>query len=86
MYYHYYEYGDEGKGGWHRVRPHCGVRTQRYKLIHFHDDEIDAWELFDLRNDPHELKNVYDDPEYASVIDPLKAELQRLRHLYNDSE
>jgi arylsulfatase A-like enzyme len=86
MYYRYYEYGDEGKGGWHRVRPHYGVRTQRYKLIHFHDDEIDAWELFDLRNDPHELKNVYDDASYVGVVDRLKAELKRLRIQYRDSE
>ena len=30
VYYHYYEYPDA-----HRVRPHYGVRTERYKLIHY---------------------------------------------------
>ena len=85
MYYHYYEYGDLGKNGWHRVYPHYGVRTRRYKLIHFYD-YIDAWELYDLERDPHELKNVYDDPGYAETLKTLKAELQRLRKQYGDSD
>ncbi|MBU0618267.1 MAG: DUF4976 domain-containing protein, partial [Planctomycetes bacterium] len=86
MYYRYYEYGDEGRGGWHRVRPHYGVRTHRYKLIHFQDDEIDAWELFDLERDPRELNNVYDNAAYADVVKRLKAELKRLRAHYGDSK
>jgi arylsulfatase A-like enzyme len=86
MYYHYYEYGDEGRGGWHRVRPHYGIRTQRYKLIHFRDAEIDAWELFDLKKDPNELENVYDDPSYASIRDKLKRRLRELRDHYQDHD
>ena len=58
VYYHYYEFPQP-----HHVQPHYGVRTDRYKLIHFYT--IDEWELFDLENDPHELKSVYDDPAYA---------------------
>jgi len=85
MYYHYYEYGDEGKGGWHQVRPHYGVRTRRHKLIHFLNG-IDAWELYDLEKDPHELKNVYDSPAYADTVAELKAELNRLREFYGDTE
>jgi len=42
MYHHYYEYP-----GWHIVKRHYGVRTERYKLIHFYHD-IDAWEMYDL--------------------------------------
>jgi arylsulfatase A-like enzyme len=83
MYYHYYEYGDEGRGGWHNVQAHWGVRTERYKLIYFYD--LDAWELFDLRKDPHELKNVYADPAYAGVVAELKAEIKRLQAKYDDS-
>jgi len=79
MYYHYYEYPAE-----HRVKRHYGVRTQRYKLIHFYND-IDEWELYDLQNDPDELKNVHDDPEYADIARELKAELKRLRAQYNDT-
>ena len=79
MYYHYYEYP-----GAHMVKRHYGVRTKRYKLIHFYHD-IDAWELYDLERDPHELNNVYDDPRYASIVKELKAELQRLRKHYGDT-
>ena len=73
MYYHYYEYPAV-----HSVKRHYGVRTQRYKLIHFYND-IDEWELYDLKKDPDELKNVYSDPEYADVVKELTAELKRLR-------
>jgi arylsulfatase A-like enzyme len=76
MYYHYYEYP-----GAHAVKRHYGVRTTRYKLIHFYHD-IDAWELYDLRADPEELRNVYDDPAYAEVVERLEAELKRLRTKY----
>ncbi|MBN1153964.1 sulfatase [candidate division KSB1 bacterium] len=79
MYYHYYEYPH----GWHDVKKHYGVRTDRYKLIHFYDD-IDAWELYDLQEDPNELNNVYSDPKYDSVVVSLKEELNRLRIKYDD--
>ena len=45
MYYRYYHYPMH-----HRVQPHYGVRTERYKLIYF--NKIDQWELFDLQKDP----------------------------------
>jgi arylsulfatase A-like enzyme len=80
MYYHYYEYP-----GAHMVKRHYGVRTERYKLIHFYYD-IDAWELYDLKQDPHELKNVYGDPAHRSVTDKLRTELERLRRQYGDSD
>ncbi|MCA9733998.1 MAG: sulfatase [Deferribacteres bacterium] len=80
MYYHYYEYPH----GWHMVKRHYGVRTQNYKLIHFYND-INAWELYDLRRDPTEINNLIDDPDYAGVIEALKLELQRLQVKYGDS-
>jgi arylsulfatase A-like enzyme len=58
------------------------VRTERHKLIHFYT--IDAWELFDLEKDPQELKSVYDDPAYATVVAELKKELTRLKEQYKD--
>jgi arylsulfatase A-like enzyme len=79
MYYHYYEYPAV-----HSVKRHYGVRTKRYKLIHFYYD-IDEWELYDLKKDPNELKNVFHDPEYANVIKKLRAELKRLRKKYKDN-
>ncbi len=80
MYYHYYEYP-----GAHAVKRHYGIRTKRYKLIHFYYD-IDAWELYDLKKDPNEVNNLYDDPGFAGIIEKLKAELQKLRKQYGDSD
>jgi arylsulfatase A-like enzyme len=79
MYYHYYEYPH----GWHTVKRHYGIRTDRYKLIHYYED-IDCWELFDLQKDPHELDSVFDDPAYADIRKDLTAELARLREFYGD--
>lgn len=75
-YYHYYEFFSNRRAA-HMVCRHYGVRTARYKLIHFYN--VDEWELFDLEKDPGEMTSVYDDPEYASVVSELKAELTRLQ-------
>ena len=80
MYYHYYGYPSI-----HMVKRHYGIRTQRYKLIHFYYD-IDSWELYDLRNDPEELTNIYDKPENAKLIKTLKQQLNDLRKKYKDTE
>ena len=79
MYYHYYEYPAV-----HSVKRHYGVRTKRYKLIHFYND-IDEWELYDLKKDPEELRSVYSDPKYADVVKELTAELKQLRAQYKDT-
>lgn len=75
IYYHYFEFPAE-----HSVQRHYGVRTERYKLIYYY--LIDEWELFDLKNDPGEMKSVYNDPRYADVVKEMKTELNRLRILY----
>jgi uncharacterized sulfatase len=80
IYYHYYEYP-----GFHNVKAHYGVRTHRYKLIHFYDD-IDEWEFFDLEVDPHELHNLIDDPDTQNEIAALRAELHKLREQYQDHD
>jgi arylsulfatase A-like enzyme len=77
-YYQYFEYPL-----WHNVQPHYGVRTTRYKLIHFYYN-IDVWELYDLKKDPNEMKNEYDNPAYAETIAVLKVELMRLQKKYHD--
>jgi hypothetical protein len=79
MYYRYYHYPMH-----HRVQPHFGVRTERYKLIYF--NKIKQWELFDLQTDPHELKNVYADPTYAETVKTLTAELYRLKKEVKDDD
>ena len=78
LYYHFYEYPAE-----HKVKRHYGVRNDRYKLIHFYND-IDEWELYDLKEDPHELNNVYSDPAYAEVRTQMLHELDSLQVMYDD--
>ena len=75
IYYQYYEFP-----GSHNVRRHYGVRNHRYKLIHFY--MIDGWELYDLQNDPNEMKSVYGEPEYEQIRNVMKKELIRLRKKY----
>lgn len=77
MYYRYYHYPAD-----HRVQPHYGIRTERYKLIYF--NRIDEWELFDLKKDPQEMNNVYAKPTYAERIKQLKGELVRLKKELRD--
>jgi len=79
LYYHYYEYPAV-----HMAKRHYGVRTRQYKLIHFYYD-IDAWELYDLKKDPNEINNVYENPAYTDVVTALKTEIKRLQDLYGDS-
>lgn len=80
LYYHFYEYPAE-----HMVKRHYGVRTDRYKLIHFYND-IDAWELYDLEKDPAEMHNVINDPAYSEVLADMQAELKKLQIQYNDTD
>ena len=74
IYYHYYEVGE------HNVARHEGVRSDRYKLIHYYD--VDEWELFDLKKDPNEMVSVYDKPEYSDVAQKMKVKLKTLKSQY----
>ena len=78
VYYHYHEYPAE-----HAVKRHYGIRTSRYKLIHFYND-INTWELYDLKNDPKEMNNIYNDPKAQPLIKKLKKELLKLQIKYDD--
>jgi len=90
MYYRYWMHGAH-----FNIAAHFGVRTGEHKLIYYYGLPLDAkgarktptppeWELFDLKNDPNEIKNVYEDPAYADVVKQLKAELIRLRKELGD--
>lgn len=76
IYYHYYE---KSFG----LTPHYGIRTNRYKLIHFYDLP-DSRELYDLKKDPHEMQNRYADAKYKRTVIKLKKRLQRLRRIYKE--
>jgi len=75
LYYHYYEFP-----GFHSVRAHYGIKTDRYKLIHFYKEN--NWELFDLKSDPHEMNNISGRRGTEKITSKLKSELQRLQKHY----
>ena len=74
----------------HHNPAHYGIRTRRYKLIHFYGLPLDAsgalpfstppgWELYDLEKDPFEDENVIDDPDNAEIVADLKDRLRTLK-------
>jgi arylsulfatase A-like enzyme len=79
FYYRYYH--DPGD---HNTPAHLGVRTATHKLIHFWKQ--DQWELFDLVADPHEVRNVYGDPRYATTQAALHVELARVKAEVGDDD
>lgn len=80
IYYTYYEYPGE-----HNVQRHHGIRTDRYKLIHFYYDS-DTWELYDLAEDPSEMNNLYNNPDYAGIQKEMHEKLIQIRLKYGDSD
>lgn len=79
MYYHYYENGE------HAVSPHFGISTGRFKLIRFYT-RVTGWELYDLKKDKTEIKNLYGQPGYEKIITALKKQLMNLILEYDDTE
>lgn len=76
--YEYYEYP-----GFENVRPMRGVRTERYKYIHYFVDPQE-YELYDLQADPDEMQNLYGRPGYEDVTRKLAARLEELRRELDD--
>ncbi len=77
VYYHYYEWPI-----WHQVQPHYGIRTDKYKLMHFYYS-MDEWELYDIESDPQEMHNIYNEAPEELVLD-LKQKLENIRTDYKD--
>ena len=77
--YEYYEYPAGEK-----VRPHRGVRTERYKLIHYYQ-EPQEWELYDLQADAGEQHNLYADAAHAGLVAELKNRIVALRRETGDT-
>ena len=76
---------------------HLGIRTQDFKLIFFYGLPLDAvgalptptephWELYDLRTDPREMRNVIEEPAYSKVVMDLKGQLRKLRTEIGDTD
>jgi arylsulfatase A-like enzyme len=79
LYYHFYEYKAD-----HSVLEHLGVRGERYKLIYFYT--VEEWELYDLKMDPQEQKNLIKSTAHQKIIVQMKNELFKLRNQYDDHE
>ena len=60
------------------VLPHRRIRADRYKFICYYLPP-EAFKMFDLQNDPHELNNLYPDPQYSPMAKQLRARLDELR-------
>lgn len=78
--YEYYEYPAE-----HCVRKHRGIRTARWKLMHFweHPEE---WELYDLASDPDEVNNLAGRRDHARIVRELRARMETLRDELGDED
>lgn len=77
------------------VTAHYGIRTGTHKLIYFYGRSLGkteespvepCWEFYDLDRDPHEMNNLYDDPEYQPLIRHLKEDLVGLKEQYGDQD
>lgn len=64
---------------WHRA-----VRDERYKLIEYAVDGSRHTQLFDLEEDPDELRNLAEDPARAETLARLRDLLEKERVRLND--
>ncbi len=79
--YEFFEYPDAD----HCVRKHRGIRTERWKLIHFFE-QPEEWELYDLVNDPDEVRNLAGERKYRAVLAELKERMERMRRELGDTD
>ena len=72
------------EGGEHATAAWYGVRTHDEKLVYYY--KRGEWEYFDMKKDPEELVNGYNDPANADRIAALKKLLGELREKYQDDD
>ena len=59
-----------------------GIRTKKWTYAyHFSGD----WVLYDLKNDPYQLKNLIDDPKFAAKKNQLREQLESMRKALGES-
>lgn len=66
------------------VPRHYGIRTERYKLMHFYQFG-NEWELYDLKTDPDELTNLYGKRQHTNLANQLKQQLVDLQKHYQEN-
>jgi len=52
----------------------------------FRPDTPVAWELYDLKNDPHEKVNIYEELRGSKEVQKLKAMLMKVRAEIGDTD
>lgn len=94
MYYRYWMHADPS----HNVTANYGIRNNCYKLIFYYGQPLGMkgtkntpvvpaeWEFYDLKNDPAEMNNIYDDPQNKALVIKLKKELLKLKKKYGDED
>ena len=60
------------------------VRRGRWKLLRY--PQINKTQLFDLREDPHETKNLADDPAHVDRVKELMALMAQQQKLFGDTQ
>ena len=75
-----YEYFREGYAP--GIPTVVGIRTDRYKLVDYPELE-DNNEMYDLKADPLEMTNLYNDEKYSSLKARLEKRLEELKLEYN---
>lgn len=90
-YYRYWQHQEDRPG-------HFGIRGERYKIAFYYgkglnkkegdaeNESVNYWEFFDLKEDPNELRNAYDDPKYQDEIKKMKEELLEQRMALGDTD
>lgn len=77
-YYAYYEFPDPS----HNVNKQRGVRTAKWKLIHYYEPPFnfkEEFELYDLAADPEEKVNLFPRAGMAATVKELQAKMAQLR-------
>jgi arylsulfatase A-like enzyme len=83
--YEYYEFPDAS----HNVNKNRGIRTTKWKYIHYYDPPYkfaQEYELYDLEKDPEERINLAYRPALQPVMKELRAKLEQLRQETGDPD
>jgi arylsulfatase A-like enzyme len=64
------------------VNKHRGVRTAKWKLIHYYEPPFqfrEEFELYDLEHDPEERVNLANRPAFQTTLKELQTRMEGLR-------
>ena len=62
-----------------------GIKDGDFKLIEYRSEETCRTQLFNLKNDPREINNLYEQAGYQEIISKLREELLKHRDLWDDA-